>query len=121
MSHSELLNRSYDFVIDITNLAGVLKERNEYLISTEICRSGIDVGVNIYQAQHAESIEDFSHYLSVALQKANVTDYWLKLLLNSGDIDEVTYKRINKNCSDIMRMLISAVKTTRKKMGRYNP
>ena len=119
MKRSELVRQSIDFATDIRALAKELRERHDYDTASQIGRSGSSVCANIHEAQFAESNADFIHKLSIALKEANETVCWIKLLRNSSDIDEDTYSRLSTNCNSLIRMLYSAVKTTRMKDGGY--
>jgi four helix bundle protein len=56
--------------------------------------------------------------MNIALKEANETDYWL-LLLNKGEyLNEKEYESISTDCTEILKMLIKIVKTTKQNLGR---
>ena len=82
MKENILKTKSFSFAIRIVNLYKFLKkEHGEYVISQQLIRSGTSVGAIIREAEHAESLKDFVHKLSIGLKEANESKYWLDLLV----------------------------------------
>ena len=46
------------------------------------------------------------------------TDYWLNLLHDNGYLDDKQYESLNVECTRILKMLTSIVKTMREKTGK---
>ena len=46
------------------------------------------------------------------------TDYWLNLLHDNGYLDDKQYESLNVDCTRILKMLTSIVKTMREKTGK---
>ena len=76
---NEILDVSFEFALLIIEFSEKLEELRKYVIAKQILRSGTSVGANIYEAQSAESKEDFVHKLKIAHKEARETEYWLKL------------------------------------------
>jgi four helix bundle protein len=51
--------------------------------------------------------------MNIALKEANETEYWLMLLKDSSYIDEKTFQSIIEENKELIRLLISIVKTTK--------
>jgi four helix bundle protein len=51
--------------------------------------------------------------MNIALKEANETEYWISLLKDTGFINLDEYNIINNDCSEVLRLLISIVKTTK--------
>jgi four helix bundle protein len=51
--------------------------------------------------------------MNIALKEANETEYWISLLKDTGFINLDEYNTINNDCSEVLRLLISIVKTTK--------
>jgi four helix bundle protein len=51
--------------------------------------------------------------MNIALKEANETEYWISLLKDSGFINQDEFRTINHDCSEVLRLLISIVKTTK--------
>ena len=81
MKEIVIANLSMDFALGIVNLYKYLiDEKNEYVMSKQLLRSGTSIGANIAESEHAQSKADFISKLYIALKEANETKYWLSLL-----------------------------------------
>lgn len=81
---SILKDKSYLFALRIVKLYKYLnKQHNEYTLSKQILRSGTSIGALVREAQYAQSAKDFINKLSIALQEANESEYWVMLLKDS--------------------------------------
>ena len=80
MSRSRLADLSLDFGVEIVYLSIYLTKRRQYILSSQICKSGTSIGANISEAQYAHSKADFIAKMQIALKEANETCYWLILL-----------------------------------------
>ena len=117
MKENILKKKSFDFAIRIVNLHKYLKkEHGEYILSQQIIKSGTSIGALVREAEHAESLKDFSHKLNIGLKEANESIYWLDLLHSTDFISDRMYKSIIKDCEELLKLLIASVKTTKKKL-----
>jgi len=104
------------FSIRIVNLYKFLnQEKKEFVISKQLLRSGTSVGANVRESEHAESKADFIHKLSIALKEANEKEYWLDLLKETDYLKESEYISIQENIKEILKLLVSIIKTTKQK------
>ncbi len=107
--------KSIEFAVRIVKLSKYLREeKKEYVISKQILRSGTSIGANIAEAQNGQSKADFTAKMSISLTEATETAYWLELLKRTGYITVKQYESINKDCQDLIRLLITIVKSARK-------
>ena len=89
---------SLDFALRIVKLYKYLcNEKNEFVISKQLLRSGTSIGANIAESEHAQSTADFITKLYIALKEANETKYWLTLLTKAEYIKETEYESIMKD------------------------
>lgn len=108
-------DKSFLFAIRIVKLSKVLvEEHKEYIISKQLLRSGTSIGANVRESEHAESKADFIHKLSIALKEANETEYWLDLLKETGYLNNSEYLSIQFDVKEILKLLISILKTSKK-------
>ena len=111
---SVLKAKSYSFAIRIVKLAQYLqKEKSEYVLSQQALRSGTAVGALIREAEFGQSKDDFIHKLSISLKEANESDYWISLLFDTEYIDNSMYKSLSSDCSELIYILISSIKTSK--------
>lgn len=92
------------------------EERKEFVLSKQLLRSGTSICAQIKEAQHAQSSADFLHKMNVALKEANETEYWISLLKDTGFINQDEYTTINHDCAEVLKLLVSIVKTTKNKL-----
>ena len=114
---SILKDKSFDFAVRIINLYKYLKKRhNECIISQQILKAGTSIGALIREAEFAESSKDFIHKLHIGLKEANENVYWLQLLYATGYINRRMFESMHKDATQLLKMLISSVKTAKKQM-----
>ena len=103
-----------NFAIRIVKLYKYLTEyKNEFVLSKQILRSGTSIGANVKEGIRAQSIPDFIAKFSIALKEAEETEYWLELLHESGYIEEQSFTSIYEDNKELLRILISIIKTTK--------
>ena len=73
------------------------------------------MGANVRESEHTESKADFIHKLSIALKEANETEYWLDLLKETNSLSESEYLSIQENIKEILKLLVSIIKTVKQK------
>ena len=114
MKENIIKTKSFEFALRIVKFSQFLQtEKKEFTISKQVLRSGTSIGANIREAEHAESKIDFIHKVSIALKEANECEYWLELLLKSEIIDDKMYMSLNDDLSEILKLLISIIKTSK--------
>lgn len=74
-------------------------------------KSSSSVYAIIREAQYGQSKADMLSKFEIALKECSETEGWLKLLFNTNDIDEDTYKSLRNLCGRIRRLLIASCKT----------
>ena len=55
-------------------------EKQEYVLSKQVLRSGTSIGANVKEALRGQSRQDFVFKLNISLKEASETEYWLELL-----------------------------------------
>jgi four helix bundle protein len=76
MKENILKDKSFLFAVRIVNLYKFLKKQHsEYIISQQLIKSGTSIGAIVREAEHAESIKNFIHKLSIELKEANESKY----------------------------------------------
>jgi four helix bundle protein len=114
MKPNPLRDKSYLLAIQIINLCrDTIQYRKEFIISKQLMRAGTSIGANISEAEYAQSKADFIYKMSIALKEASETEYWLNIYKDTDFIDETNFKYLESQVKEILRMLISTVKTTK--------
>ncbi len=113
--NNTLEEKSFRFAVRIVRLCSHLqKNKNEYVLSKQVLRSGTSIGANVADAQHAQSRPDFISKLSIALKEAAETDYWIRLLLQTNYLSEAEYGSIIQDCKELEKLLTAIIKSTKK-------
>lgn len=119
MKENILKQKSFHFAVRIVKLYQYLKkEQNEYILSQQLIRSGTCIGAIVREAEHAESIRDFIHKLSIGLKEANESKYWLDLLVATSLITESMYNSLNEDCEELLKLLTASVKTSKLRLNK---
>ena len=121
MKVSQIEVKSFEFAVRIVNLYKYLREdKREFILSKQIMRSGTSIGANVREAKYGESKADFVHKLAIALKEANETEYWLQLMVSTGYITQKQFDDIEKDITDLLKMLTAIIKSSKEGMKRRN-
>ena len=111
-------DKSFNFALKIVRLYQHLRGNREYVLSKQILRSGTSIGANVEEATAAESRRDFVHKLSIASKEARETNYWLRLLMQSGMVESSEIVPLLEESTELVKMLTAIVKTTTRRSGQ---
>ena len=90
---NQVLIDSKAFALRIIRLYNSLREEKQvYVLSKQVLRSGTSIGANIRESVNAQSRMDFVNKLNIALKEANETEYWLELLHESDYLDDKQFE-----------------------------
>ena len=111
-----IVDKSKFFAIRIVRAYKYLTaEKNEYVLSKQLLRSGTSIGANVKEAIRGQSKPDFYSKLNIALKEASETEYWLEILYETEYIDKKLFDSINSDCQEIIKLLVSITKTQKQK------
>lgn len=117
MPENILSTKSYAFALRIVKVYRHMADfHREFVLSKQILRSGTSIGANIEESVHAQSRTDFIHKLSIAQKEASETNYWLRLLSDSGYLEREFADSLLKDCDEIQRIPAASIKTTKARM-----
>ena len=110
-----LKDKSFAFAIRIVRLLQFMHDKHkEYVLSRQILKSGTSIGALVREAKYAQSTLDFINKLSIALKEANETYYWLSLLHDTDYIEDKLFNSLLQDCDELISLLVSSVKTSKK-------
>ncbi len=116
MEENKLVELSFEFAKLIVNLVDNFNAPKSSYMINQLARTGTSIGANIHEAQYAHSKADFTAKLEIALKEANETSYCLQLMFETGRLEETDFKRAEKLCGNIRRLLIASCRTVKSKM-----
>lgn len=110
---SILKQKSMAFAKRIVGLYQFLnREKQEYVMSKQILRSGTSIGANIAEAIYGSSRKDFIAKLQISKKESAETLYWLELLNSCDYIPDGIYYSMYNDCRELLLMLTSTIKST---------
>ncbi len=77
---AELEERTLEFSAQVVSFVSALPRTDPAgVIGRQLLRSGTSIGANYREANRAESRDDFTHKIAIAVKEAAETEYWLAL------------------------------------------
>ncbi len=113
---TRIIEISFRFSLQILKLCRLLNEEKEYVLAKQLLRSGTSIGANIEEATAGQSRKDFLNKMSIASKEARETQYWLRLLNDSG-ISKIDFTPYLNEIRSIVNILTSIVKTTKETLN----
>lgn len=116
------LKKTYAFALRIVKLRQYLcREKREWCISKQVFRSGTSIGANVEEASGGQSTKDFISKISIAYKECRETHYWLRLLHDSGYLEDPEFESIISDCEEIKKILSSILLTMKNKPEPSSP
>ncbi len=110
----DIRERTLKFAVSIISLIQLLpKNAAGFAIASQLVRSGTSVGANIEEAQDAASKKDFIHCLIVSLKEARETEYWLKVIKESGLISSLKLSEALQEVNELIKILTTIIKRSK--------
>ncbi|NJP03977.1 four helix bundle protein, partial [Candidatus Gracilibacteria bacterium] len=101
-----LQEKSYKFSLRIVNLYKFLvQEKNEYVLSKQVLRSGTSVGANVEESLGAQSDRDFLSKISISYKEGRETKFWIRLLRDSEYIDSKIAQSLIDDTEELLRIM----------------
>jgi len=111
-----IVEKSFNFALQIVDLYQKLQRQNEFVISRQILKSGTSIGANVEEAIGGHSKKDFIAKMIIAHKECRETRYWLKLLEHSKLI-QFDYSNYLKEIESIFNILTAIINTAKKNLG----
>ncbi|MFA6518077.1 MAG: four helix bundle protein [Candidatus Shapirobacteria bacterium] len=116
MEGNILRDKSYAFALKVIGVYRYLSSnKNEFVLSKQLLRSGTSIGANIEESIGGYSEKDFSAKLSIAYKEARETHYWIRLLKDTNLLTENQTTELLDNCDELIRITGKILSTMRKK------
>lgn len=117
-NESPLQIKSHTFAVQIVKyIKGVDIDWRIKPLYDQILRSGTSIAANIHESEFAQSPADFISKLSIALKEANETLYWIRLLTDSECISTEQSDVYQRDCRELISMLVASIKTAKNRLG----
>ena len=114
MTPGELQTRTKAFALRVIKLVDTLPRGNaDQVIGRQLLRSATSVGANYRAACRAQSRAEFAARLSVVVEEADETLYWLELLHESSLVKPVLLNGLLKEANELVAISVAARKTAK--------
>ena len=101
--YNKIIDISFKFGVRIIELFQYLVDKKvNFAIPNQILRSGTSIGANVNESVFAQSKKDFINKMHIALKEANETKYWLRLLYESGYINDKQFESMTDDLKNIV-------------------
>ncbi|MDO8991422.1 MAG: four helix bundle protein [Daejeonella sp.] len=98
--------KTFAFAIRIVNTSKYLKnEKQEFILSKQILRSGTSIGANVEEGIGAQSKADFISKFSIAYKEARETSFWLRLLCATNYLSKEMSDSLIYDAEEICRII----------------
>jgi four helix bundle protein len=115
--YNPILEKSFKFAVRIVRFYKI-KLSSDYNLNPllkQLLRSGTSVGANTSEAQSAVTKKDFINKLGISLKESRETEYWLKLLKETGTISDKEFDSLFGDCEELSKLLTSIIKSSKVK------
>jgi len=115
MTRDELQGRTKQFALRIFKLIDALPNSAQgRVISSQLIRCATSVGANYRAACRARSKADFVSKLTIVLEEADESSYWLELIIEGSLLPEKKVADLLAESSEITAIIAAARRTTLK-------
>lgn len=109
-----IVNKSKAFAIRIIKLYQFLcHEKNEYVLSKQLLRSGTSIGANVKESIRGQSKADFISKMSISLKEASETEYWIELLYETDYLTKTQFDSLKEDIVELLKLLTSIIKSSK--------
>lgn len=106
MKENDLLKRTFNFGISCLKFLRKLESNPENnLIRFQLGKSCTSVGASYEESQAGSSKADFTNKVKIALREARETNYWLRVLKELNDSNDVSLELLIKESQELKNIL----------------
>lgn len=119
MDAEELKKRTKQFGLRVIRLVQALpRSQPADVIGKQLLRSGTSVGANYRAACRARSRAEFAAKVSIAIEEADESGYWMELLVEAGLMQSELLTSLIQEADELTAILTASVKTARMKISQ---
>jgi four helix bundle protein len=114
MKPNDLLERTFNFGVDVLKFIRKLPKDSEYnIIRYQLGKSATSVGANYEESQAGSSKADFKNKVRISLREARESNYWLRIITALGEVDDVKLELLLQESKEIKNILAAIVNNTK--------
>jgi len=116
----DLRVRSFQFAVDVVAFSRSIVSQDHVLrrLAVQLVDAAGSIGANLEEAAAGQSKADFIARNCIALKEARESRFWLRLIAASQPTLQQSIQPLNEEASEIVAMLIAAIKTARSTPAR---
>lgn len=117
VSGMDIQKRTKMFSLRIVKLyASLGLEAAAQVIGKQLLRSATSIGAHVREGKHSRSAAEMFSKVSVALQEAEESRYWLELLTESGIVKGARLQDLFQEIDTIIAILFASTKTLKRSL-----
>jgi four helix bundle protein len=114
-----LKNRTKQFALRVVKLYQSLsKSGEEQVIGKQLLRSATSVGANYRAACRARSDNEFLSKISIVIEEADESEFWIELLIESNIIPKERLADLLQEAEEIVKIMVSSRQTVKHKIEK---
>jgi four helix bundle protein len=112
MNPADLKERTMQFALRVLKLADALPNKpSGRTIANQVARSGTSVAANYRAALRGKSHADFINKITIVLEEADETGFWIELTERAGLLPAKRLKELRIESEELMK-IFNATRTT---------
>jgi four helix bundle protein len=114
MNSMELKGRTMDFAVRVLRLADALPQTvSGQTLARQVARSGTSVAANYRAALRGKSRADFANKITIVLEEADETDFWIELGERAGVVESKKVEGLRQEAEELVRIFAATRRTAR--------
>ena len=119
MTKEQFKDRTKRLALNVISLVEELpRNRTCDVLGRQLLRSGTSVGANYRAACRARSAVEMAAKLGIVEEEADESQYWLELLVDSGQVGFEKVEPLNSELDEILAMTVTSIRTVRARSGK---
>ncbi len=105
----QIEKRTLDFAVRMIRLSSKLPNTPEgRVVRNQITKCGTSIGANYREANRSRSKADFRNRIRVCEGEASETQYWMKIIIAAGWLNDQDIDFENRECGELLGIFTSA-------------
>lgn len=114
MNSTELKGRTMDFAVRVLRLADSLPQTvSGQTLARQVARSGTSVAANYRAALRGKSRADFTNKITIVLEEADETDFWIELAERAGVVETKKVSGLRREADELVKIFAATRRTAR--------
>jgi four helix bundle protein len=118
MTNQELVERTMTFAVRVLHMVEKLpRNLGGQAVARQVVRSGTSVAANYRAALRAKSRADFINKITVVLEEADETSFWIEFAVQSKLLPEERLASLRDEAEQLVRIFSATRTTTRSRQS----